>query len=154
MKTREERQSQINKRVSELRAQAENKEAEASRLRGNVNDDPAFWTQPAYSNAAGRSFSRQRDRERNKIEKACALYDEAKLLRDNASSMEARGVVMAGDAEAARQSKIASVDVHVGQMVNTTFYGIRKVLKVNQKSVLVEGGAAPLKVEKQYIRAA
>lgn len=151
--TREERQAKIDKRVAELREQAAKKEAEANRLRGNVNDDPAFWTQPAYGNAAGRSFARNRERERSKIIKAGQISEEAKKLRDMADAMEARGAVMAGDAEAERRAKIASTDVAVGQIVDTTFYGLRKVLKVNAKTVLVEGAFGPLKVEKNYIRA-
>jgi len=151
--TREERQAKIDKRVAELREQAAKKEAQANRLRGNVNDDPAFWTQPAYGNAAGRSFARNRERERSKIIKAGQIAEEAKKLRDMAEAMEARGAVMAGDAEAERQAKIASTDVAVGQIVDTTFYGRRKVLKVNQKTVLVEGAFGPLKVEKHFIRA-
>lgn len=153
METREERQANIDRRVAELRAQAAAKESEANRLRGAVNDDPAFWTQPAYSNAAGRSFARNRDRERSTIIKAGEIAAEAKALRDKADTMERRGAVMSGDADAERQAKIAATDVQVGQIVNTIHFGLRKVLKVNAKTVLVEGSFGPLKVEKQFIRA-
>lgn len=149
--TREARQSQVDKRVADLRARADAKEAEAKRLRGSVNDDPAFWTQPAYGNAAGRSFARQRDRDRNRIIKAGVIAAEAKELRERADAFEARGAVMAGDAAAAREAKIAAATVTVGQVVNTVHYGPRKVLKVNKKTVLVEGSFGPLKVEKQFI---
>lgn len=149
--TRAERQRDLNKRVAELRARADAKEAEANRLRGSVNDDPAFWTQPAYSNAAGRSFARQRDRERNRIVKAGAIAAEAKELRERAGTLETRGAVMAGDAAAAREARVAAITVTVGQVVNTVHYGPRKVLKVNKKTVLVEGSFGPLKIEKQFL---
>jgi len=114
----------------------------------------AFWTQPAYGNAAGRAFANRRDRERAKVMKAGEIAAEAKELREKADRMERRGVVVAGDTEAVRQQVIAGTVVSIGQMVDTTFYGVRKVLKVNTKSVLVEGSFGPLKVEKQYVRAA
>jgi hypothetical protein len=151
--TREERQAKITARVAELRAAADKKNAEANRILGNVITDYAFWTQPAYGNAAGRSFARQRDRERAKRDKACEIHAEAEALRTKADAMESRGAVVAGDAQSRREKIIASVEVQAGQIVNTTFYGLRKVLKVNAKSVLVEGSFGPLKVEKQYVRA-
>lgn len=149
--TREERQRKLDKRIADLRARADAKEAEAKRLRGSVNDDPAFWTQPAYGNAAGRSFARHRDRERNRVIKAGAIAAEARELRERADTLEARGAVMAGDAAAVREAKAAAITVRVGQTVNTAHYGPRKVLKVNKKTVLVEGSFGPLKIEKQFI---
>ena len=154
MTTREERQIEIDARVAELRTQAAKKQAEADKLRGTIETDYAFWTQPAYGNAAGRAFANRRDRERSKLIKAGEIANEAKELREKADSMERRGAVMAGDAEASRQKVIENTVVSIGQMVNTTHYGVRKVLKVNAKSVLVEGAFGPLKVEKQYVRAA
>lgn len=153
MKTREQRQAKLEAKVAELRARADAKDAEANRIRGNVNDDPAFWTQPAYGNAAGRAFARSRDRERARVVKADELAAEAKALRDRADDMEKRGAVMAGDAAAEREAQIASVEVKVGQVVNTIHFGPRKVLKVNKKTVLVEGSFGPLKVEKHFIAA-
>lgn len=152
--TRAERQAKIDARVAELRRRAESKEAEASRIRGTVNNDYAFWTQPAYGNAAGRAFARQRERERNRVIKAGEVAAEAKALRDKADAMKKRGAIMAGDAEVERQEKISATEVAVGEVVDTTFYGLRKVLKVNAKTVLVEGSFGPLKVEKNYIKKA
>jgi hypothetical protein len=152
MKTREQRQAHVDRRVAELRAQAVAKEAAADRLRGDVNSDSAFWTQPAYNNAAGRSFANHRDRERSKIIKAGGIYAEAKDLRDRADAMQARGAVMAGDAGRRRAEVSAAIVVSVGQTVDTVHYGIRKVIKVNAKTVLVEGSFGPLKVEKHFIR--
>lgn len=139
-------------RVAEIRAQAACKQAEADRLSGATNRDSAFWTQPAYGNAAGRAFARSRERERNKLIKAGEIAADAEDLRDRADSMERRGVVMAGDADAAREARIARTEVAVGQVVDTTFYGLRKVLKVNDKTVAVEGAFGPLKVGKEFIR--
>lgn len=154
MTARDERQTELNARVAELRSQADKKQADADRLHATVVTDSAFWTQPAYGNAAGRAFANRRDRERNKVIKASQIAEEARELREKADRMERRGPVMAGDADAARQKIVAATEVFVGQMVNTTFYGVRKVVKVNAKSVLVEGSFGPMKVEKQYVVAA
>lgn len=153
MAYRAELEVKLAARVADLRERADAKQALADRLEGAIIRDSAFWTQPAYGNAAGRSFARSRDRERAKIVKAFSIAAEAKALRDQANSMERRGVVMAGDADAARAAKIEAVSVQVGQMVDTTHYGVRKVLKVNAKSVCVEGAFGPLKINKEFVRA-
>lgn len=154
MATREELQIELDARVADLRKQAGEKQAQADRLHATVNSDHAFWTQPAYGNAAGRAFARSRERERSKVMKAGVIAAEAAELRATADRMEARGVVMAGDAAKARSEAQSAVSVAVGQMVDTTFYGVRRVVKVNKATVLVEGSFGPLKVEKQYLRAA
>lgn len=153
METREQRQARIDAKVAELRARADAKEAESNRLHGTVNKDGAFWTQPAYGNAGGRAFARRRDAERRKLEKANNLFTEAKALRDTADAMEARGARMAGDAAAEREAKIAAADFEVGQMVRT-LYGVRKVVKVNRKTILIEGGERPISVPKHLAEAA
>lgn len=153
METREERQAKLNARVAELRARADSKEAEANRIRGSVNSDSAFWTQPAYGNAAGRSFARNRDRERSRIIKAGEIAAEAKALRDGADAMEVRGVRMAGDAAAEREEAMAAADFMVGQLVKT-IYGVRSVVKVNTKTILIEGSFGPIRVEKHLAQAA
>lgn len=150
---REQRQAKIDAKIADLRARADEKEAQSNRLHGTVNQDGAFWTQPAYGNAGGRAFARHRDRERNKLIKAGALAAEAKELRDRAAAMEARGARMSGDAEAEKEAAIAASDFAVGQMVKT-LYGVRKVVKVNAKSILIEGAFGPLKVEKHLAEAA
>lgn len=150
--TREQRQVKLDARVAELRARAAAKEVESNALHGTVNKDGAFWTQPAYGNAGGRAFSRQRDRARSRLEKAAGIYNEAKELRSRAEAMEARGVRMAGDAAAEREEAIAASEFAVGQSVKT-LYGVRKVVKVNAKTILVEGSFGPLKVEKHLAEA-
>lgn len=151
--TRKQRQARIDAKVADLRARAAAKEAESAALHGTVNKDGAFWTQPAYGNAGGRAFARQRDRARSKLEKAAAIYNEAKELRSQADTMEVRGARMSGDAAAEREEAIASADFEVGQLVST-LYGVRKVVKVNAKSILIEGSFGPLKVEKHLAEAA
>lgn len=151
--TREQRQAKLDARVAELRAMANAKEAQSEALHGSVNKDGAFWTQPAYGNSGGRAFAAQRDRARAKLERAASIYNEAKELRSQADAMEARGVRMAGDAAAERDEAINSAEFAVGQLVDT-LYGVRKVVKVNAKSILVEGSLGPLKVEKHLARAA
>lgn len=150
--TREQRQARINAKVRELRARADAKEAESDRLRAGVNDDHAFWTQPAYGNRDGGAFSASRERARNTLMRASALFFEAKELRERADAMEARGARMAGDADAEREAVIASTSITVGQTVRT-LYGDRKVLKVNAKSVVVEGATGPLRIEKNLVEA-
>lgn len=152
--TRENRQTELNQRIETIRSKAQKLQAEADRINKTVNHDYAFWTQPAYNNAANRVFSNRRERERARMFKAGQLYSEAKALFDKADHMERAGVTMAGDAAKARDEKVAACSVQVGQMVNTTHYGIRKVLKVNQKTVLVEGSYGNLKVAKEFIKAA
>lgn len=104
-------------------------------------------------NAQGRAFARQREKMHAKLGKIVEMRAEAKALSDKASRMEARGVVMAGDAKAAHDSRVAACAVVAGQMVDTTHYGIRRVLKVNKVTVLVEGAFGPLKVGKEFVHA-
>lgn len=151
---RSEREIDLAAHIGAIRDRAAHKQAAADRISGATNNDPAFWTQPAYGNAAGRSFARSRDRERAKLLKAAEVAAEARALRDQADATERRGVVMAGDAAKSRAAKITSVEVSVGAVVDTTFYGNRKVLKVNAKSVLVEGAFGPLKIGKEFVRVA
>ena len=148
---RAERQTKVDSQVYNLRADAERIDAEADRLRATVNPDSAFWTQPAYGNAAGRSFARQRDRERSKVVKAGELAAQAAELRSKADRIEARGAVVAGDADAVRKAAADALTVSVGDMVNTTFYGVRTVLKVNKASISVQGDIGPIKVEKHFV---
>lgn len=148
------REAQLAARIAELRTEAAVKRAQSAKVRGTVTDDYAFWTQPAYGNAAGRAFARQRDRERARIVKAGEIAIEAKALEDKADAMERRGVVMAGDTLAAHKAKVEACNVTVGMMVDTTFFGVRKVVKVNKVSVSVEGSFGPIKVGKEFVKAA
>jgi hypothetical protein len=150
--TREQRQARIDAKVADLRRRADEKEAASNRLHGTVNNDSAFWTQPAYGNAGGRAFARHRDRERNKLIKAGQLAAEAKELRDHADTMEKRGARMAGDTDAEREAKVAASDFRVGQIVRS-LYGDRKVVKVNAKSLLLEGAFGPIRIEKHLAEA-
>lgn len=147
METREQRQAKIDARVAELRSLADSKEAEAKRLARTTHNDGAFWTQPAYGNAAGRSFSARRDRERSRLLKAGELTSAANDLRARADSMERRGAVMAGDASAQREAKTRDTLFTVGQTVRS-IYGDRKVVKVNAKTILIEGALGPIRLEK------
>lgn len=147
---REERQAVIDRRVSSLRQRAEAKKDEAGRLSGTINSDHAFWTQPAYGNAAGRAFAARRDRERCKLIKAGQLATEAREIEAKANAMASRGAVMAGDAAARRAEVIAALDVKPGDIVQTVHYGPRRVLKVNRKTLSVEGAFGPLNVCKSF----
>ncbi len=148
---REQRQAQVDRRVTELRSVAAKKSAEAGRLSGSANQDSAFWTQPVYCNAAGRAFARSRERERAKLIKAGQAAAEAKELTSRADALEARGAVVAGDAQHKREEAIASCTVKVGDLVDTTLYGVRRVVRVNRKTVAVEGSFGPLTVCKSFV---
>ena len=143
------RQADLDTRVAELRAKAAVKQAASDRIRSNVCDDYAFWTQPA---TRGSTFANQRDKQRRKIVKAGEILTEAKALSDKADSMERRGVVIAGDSKARYDAKVAACNVTVGMMVATPFYGIRKVIKVNRISVSLESmGFGPIKIGKEFV---
>ena len=144
---REQRQARIDAKVADLRSRADEKEAASKQLHGTVNNDNAFWTQPAYGNAGGRAFARHRDRERNKLIKAGQLAAEAQELRHHADAMAKRGARMAGDADAERAAKVTASDFRVGQTVRS-LYGERKIVKVNAKTLLLEGAFGPIRVEK------
>ena len=153
MSTREEKAAKLAASIAKKRAKADYLEAQAARLRAGVSDDYAFWTQPAYGNAAGRAFSSERNRQRAKIQRSGEAMAEATRLRKAADTAEATGARVAGDALAAHTAKITACSVSVGDMVGTTFYGDRRVLKVNRVSVIVEGSGGGLKVGKEFITA-
>jgi hypothetical protein len=142
---RQERQRKIDTKIARLRQQADRAEAEAANLSADRRECSAFWTQPAYGNAAGRAFAARRDRERNKMFRAGELYTKASDLRREADDLEAAGARVKGDAEAERQAKIARAEFVVGHLARTG-YGDRVVVKVNAKTILIEGGFAPIKV--------
>jgi len=62
--------------------------------------------------------------------------------------------VVAGDAARKHEAAIAACSVNVGDIVDTTHYGVRRVVKVNVKTVLVEGSFGNVKVCKSFIRPA
>lgn len=148
---RGERQAQVNRRVAELRARAVGKLAAAAKTHDAIMQDSAFWTQPAYNNAAGRAFARRRERERAKLYSAAHLAGEAEQLSAQANRLEARGAVMAGDAKRARDEVIAACSVKIGDLIDTTLYGVRRVVKVNRKTVAVEGALAPITICKSFV---
>lgn len=147
------RQAAIDARVAGLRTDADRIEAQADRLLGQGIADRAA-AGPAHQTATGRSLSRRRDTDRSAYLRAGSLVGQAKELRGRADTMERRGAVVVGDAAAQSKTKADAVQVTIGQTVRTIHYGLRKVLKVNRLSILVEGSFGPLKVEKQFILAA
>lgn len=140
----------IEHRITDLRTKAAKKRAEADRLDGSLCRDPAYLTQPIQPNTAGRRLAAQRERDRNRIVKVMALRDDAAELERKARDLEANGPRVAGAAAARRAKAVAECTVSVGQVVNS-IYGARKVIKVNAKTVLIEGAFGPLKIEKHLI---
>ncbi|UMY19091.1 hypothetical protein MMB17_07275 [Methylobacterium organophilum] len=149
-----ERQGRLKARIAEMRSEAAAKQATAEQLNATVPNDSAFWIQPALGNAAGRAFARRHDNARSKLVRAGELNAEATDLLSRADAMERAGARVVGDAKTARKAAVAACSVSVGEMVHTTHYGVRRVVKVNAKTVLVEGAFGPLKVEKQFVRKA
>lgn len=148
---RAERQAALNAKVDAIRVQASAKMAAFEQIDGTINRDPAFNTQPVPSNSRAASFVSARRRERAKFDKAMGLYQEAKELTAKADHMERSGVRVAGDAERERQAVIASSDFSVGDMV-TTLYGVRKIIKVNAKTIKIESSSGGLIVPKNLAK--
>lgn len=115
-------------------AWADSADAEAARLyslgASSMRGDIAFLTQP------GRIPERTRMYERDL--RAFELSKKAAGHREKAKSLRQMAARNKGDA-ARKFDAIAAMPVEVGQMVDTIFYGLRRVTKVNAKSVRVEG---------------
>ncbi|ODU28762.1 MAG: hypothetical protein ABS88_11280 [Sphingopyxis sp. SCN 67-31] len=139
-------------KAARLTDRAQKLEARAAIIEQGPNRDPAFLTQPSYGNAAGRAFARARDRERSRSITVGDLYHRAKLLRERANRLISAQPRVAGDAKAERDAKIVASDFHVGQEVRT-LYGVRKIVKVNAKPILIEGALGPVRVEKHLAEA-
>lgn len=138
-------------RIANLRTRAAKKRAQAETIDGSLCRDPAYLTQPIQPNAAGRRLAKQRDRDRSRMVKVMGLRDEATKLERQVRDLETNGPRVAGAAAARREKAIAACSVQVGQMVSSV-YGIRKVTKVNVKTVSIEGAFGPIRIAKHLIR--
>lgn len=132
--TRAQRQATRDARVRRLRDRAAALDAEAAHLGAPVTDDPAYWSQPLALAGRDRAIMK------------------AQALRDQADALAATPVRVDGDAaaEAARQDANAP-DMQAGDLVQTTHYGPRRVLRVNKRTVTVVGAIEPIRVEKRYV---
>ncbi len=141
---REVRADELERKATKLRAQAERVERERDRYAGDV----AFWSQP------GRIPGR--DRLMRKIDQAAEQVAEAEKLERRARALRRRPAV-AGDAEARREARREAVRawVRAGMDVIAQPYGVRRVIRVNRKTVTVQGHAGgPLRVDLSLIQRA
>ena len=133
------------------RATAEYLRAKADRIDGSICKDFAYWSQPSHNTSAGRRLSARKERDRTRMDKAMRLRQTADEYERRANELEANGPRVAGAAAAKREQAIAECVVRVGDSVSS-IYGVRKVIKVNAKTVLIEGAFGPVKIEKHLIR--
>lgn len=115
-------------------------EAEAARLVAGHSRDHAFLTQPGHIPARARQIA-QTDRAHELTARASAHRAKATELRRMASRT-------AGDAERAREAKRDTLAVKPGDLVDS-LYGRRIVLRVNTKTVRLEGDVT---VDKAHCR--
>lgn len=108
--------------------------------------DPAFMTQPARSNHA---VSRERQRLAGRERRAHELREKAAAYRSKATSLRSMSSRNAGDAERAREVVREAITeaVHEGSYVDCV-YGVRRVLKVNAKTLRLQGALGPLTIDK------
>lgn len=108
--------------------------------------DPAFVTQPARSCHA---VARERARLAGRDRQAWDLEEKAKGYREKARNLRAMAARTKGDAEREREAFRQTLDLSPGDMVSTLF-GVRRVTKVNAKSIRVEGVSSA--IEKHLVR--
>lgn len=119
-------------------------ERRAAAIRKHHSDrlgDHALWTQPAYvGTPGGRSLVAQRQRIRDALCRAHALDEKAAEHRTKAKNLRAMASRNAGDAERERSAQRSKLDrtLAVGDEVQTLF-GVRREVKINAKSIRVEG---------------
>lgn len=146
---REYRQEAAERRAEKYEEWAQKRRVEANasleRNRQLYRGDWAFVTQPGHIPLRAR-INRQDEKAFENLAVADAFEDKAQRLRR---------VSVAGDAEARREARRECVRTwaKVGMMVEAPpFPGIRKLLKVNAKTALVEGfGGLPIRVELAHL---
>lgn len=122
-------------------AKAEQQAASIRKSHADRLGDHAMWTQPAYvGTRGGRALVAQRQRIRDALGRAHDLDEKAAGYRSKAGNLRAMAARNAGDAERERVGKRAALDavLSVGDEVQTLF-GVRRVTKINVKTVRVEG---------------
>ena len=126
-------------------------EAKAAKLHAQtaeLNQRKSWETDIAFLTQPGRIP--QRDAMHRRLERAYALANEAKALETKARNLRALAGRCAGDAEKAREVVRMACDVAVGDMVSSV-YGVRRVIKVNAKTILTEGSFGNIKICKSLI---
>ena len=103
--------------------------------------DIAFLTQPG--------MLRERDKMRDRFRREHELRAKAEYQAAKAENLRIMASRNKGDAEAARQAKREATVVAVGDIVDS-LYGRRVVVKVNAKTVRLEGVSAA--VDKAHVK--
>jgi hypothetical protein len=138
------RQDKIDRRASRLEAKANRLGNESARHSAHADPyrgDISYWTQPNINSSGGRSFTRQRERVLNHIEKAGGLAIEAANTKREAEWLRSSTARIAGDAEARRQAVRDYNDgwVTVGIQVETHLYQTHAtVTRINKKTYSIE----------------
>lgn len=108
--------------------------------------DPAFMTQPARSS---RGVARARAALNDREVRAWNLQAKACKHRAKAAELRRMAETNAGDAEARKTAHRDAVSrlIEPGMFVDC-IYGVRRVEKVNAKSLRLEGGLGPITIDK------
>ncbi len=117
----------------------------------HYRSDIAFNTQPGYSPLRKRVLA-QDDRALASLRKADAMTAKAKRLRNLPVKGDAakRRLAQAAERQAVRESVLAWL--RVGMTVQTTFYGVVHVVKVNRKTAKILGaGDSTCKIPIEFI---
>lgn len=140
-------------RADRLDAWAATAEAKAEAIfasRPAYARDPAFLTQPARSS---RGVARARAALNDRDVRAWNLQAKAAAHRAKAAELRRMASANAGDAATKAQAHRDAVSslIEPGMFVDC-IYGIRRVEKVNTKSLRLEGGLGPITIDKALCR--
>lgn len=137
------RQAKADRKAERIRDRAVKKGALAESLferEHRIADMIPFGQPILVGHHSQRRHERDIERMQSLSSKACAAYQESQHLSRVADRLE-RPVAIKGDAEArheAHRQKIRE-SVKVGDMVNAGCFNQKKVLKINKKTLTVEG---------------
>ena len=136
--------------LDEWAVAAEQKAAAIYASRPAYARDPAFLTQPARSS---RGVARARQILNRREEKAWELEAKAKAFRTKAAELRRMASTNAGDAERARidRREHLTATLAVGDLVES-IYGVRRVVKINAKTLRLEGALGPVTIDKALCR--
>ncbi|GEM_PF-2818427 len=139
-------------RADKLMAWADKAEAQAAAI---VAAFPAHARDIAFLTQPGRSSSKvacDRRRLNDRDQRANALRTKAASFRDRAASLRRLSETNAGDAAKQREAKRSVLAVIQPGVLVSSVYGVRRVLKVNTKSLRLEGALGPITIDKSLCR--
>jgi len=130
-------------------AQADRYEALAAKMAAEadrLNELRAHETDIAFLTQPGRVSGR--DQMRRRLDRAFELAKKAASYSDRAKNLRAMASRNAGDAERARED-LRARPIAVGDLTDS-IWGLRRVTKVNKKTVRLEGASCP--VDRAHLR--